>query len=440
VGSITYHDSTYTVKDLVNRYQEGALNLNPEFQRLSVWGEVDRRKLIESIVLGYPLPAIFVHKRTDNGRLVYSVIDGKQRIESILRFMGLIRGHRFSVKLRFSGDEGPELYDWRKIRRKRLQHHLDGYKLQVIEVDGDLADIATIFVRINSTGKPLTSAEKRHARYFKGSALLTEASRLAKRLERPLKQHRVISEAQVSRMLDIELMCELMLSTHQGSVINKKAALDKVMRSGDLTERQTKIASQRVYTAVKRTFSIFPNLRNTRFVKLPDFYSLVFAVATMDRNSLILTNLKRNRLADDLLAAFSVGVDHVRQQQREARGAEQEFEPYREYLLTVMEGSDKQENRQRRHDTLFSLFSTLFESRDSSRSFTPEQRRILWNSSSDRICTTPGCKKILSWEDFTIDHIRPWSKGGRSGLKNAAICCRSCNSRKGNRRLRNRAG
>jgi len=84
-------------------------------------------------------------------------------------------------------------------------------------------------VRINSTGKPLTSAEKRHARYYKGSIFLTEASRLAKRLEQPLKQHKILTEAQVSRMLDIELMCELMLSMNQGAVINKKAALDRVM-------------------------------------------------------------------------------------------------------------------------------------------------------------------------------------------------------------------
>jgi len=43
VGAISYHDSTYTIQDLVNRYKDRALNLDPEFQRLSVWGESDRR-------------------------------------------------------------------------------------------------------------------------------------------------------------------------------------------------------------------------------------------------------------------------------------------------------------------------------------------------------------------------------------------------------------
>lgn len=436
MGAISYHDSTYTIQDLVNRYEDRALNLDPEFQRLSVWGESDRKKLIESIVLGYPLPAIFVHKHHEDGRLVYSVIDGKQRIESIFRFMGLIRGQRFSVKLQFPGDERSDIYDWKKVVRKRRQHIIDGYKLQVIEVDGDLADIAAIFVRINSTGKPLTSAEKRHARYYKGSIFLSEASRLARRLEQPLKQHKILTEAQISRMLDIELMCELVLSVNQDAVINKKAALDRVMASGAMTERQTTVASRRVFTAVKRTLAMFPALRSTRFVKLPDFYSLVFAVAKFEREHLILTDRNRNRLAGDLLTAFSVGVDHVREQQRRARGAEPAYEPYREYLVTVMEGSDKQENRQRRHDILASLLSSLFEKRDDRRGFTPEQRRILWNTSAERTCGDPECGKVLTWEDFTIDHIRPWSKGGRSNLDNAALYCRSCNSRKGNRRFR----
>ncbi|MBC7816953.1 MAG: HNH endonuclease, partial [Planctomycetaceae bacterium] len=44
-----------------------------------------------------------------------------------------------------------------------------------------------------------------------------------------------------------------------------------------------------------------------------------------------------------------------------------------------------------------------------------------------------GCK--LSWDDFTIDHIKPHSKGGASRLENAALMCRHHNSAKGNRNV-----
>jgi hypothetical protein len=62
--------------------KHGNLNLDPGFQRQSVWNERDRAKLIESILRNYPLPAIFLYKRQEDGVLVYDVIDGKQRLES----------------------------------------------------------------------------------------------------------------------------------------------------------------------------------------------------------------------------------------------------------------------------------------------------------------------------------------------------------------------
>ncbi|MGD0778143.1 MAG: HNH endonuclease signature motif containing protein [Candidatus Solibacter sp.] len=39
----------------------------------------------------------------------------------------------------------------------------------------------------------------------------------------------------------------------------------------------------------------------------------------------------------------------------------------------------------------------------------------------------------LTWDNFTIDHIKPYSKGGRTELDNADLMCRSCNAAKGNR-------
>jgi 5-methylcytosine-specific restriction endonuclease McrA len=58
--------------------------------------------------------------------------------------------------------------------------------------------------------------------------------------------------------------------------------------------------------------------------------------------------------------------------------------------------------------------------------------RILWNTAANRVCSTCSCR--LTWEDFTIDHINPHSKGGRSLLENVALMCRKHNSKKGNKR------
>ena len=81
-----------TVQDIVNLYENGHLNLSPGFQRDSVWTERDRAKLVDSIMRNYPIPAIFLYRRSSDGEIIYDVIDGKQRIESILMLWVLLEG------------------------------------------------------------------------------------------------------------------------------------------------------------------------------------------------------------------------------------------------------------------------------------------------------------------------------------------------------------
>src|SRR5882762_4251774 len=90
--SISHRPENRTVTDIQNLFEDKLLNLEPGFQRQSVWSERDRAKLIDSILRNYPLPAIFFYRREEDGQLFYDVIDGKQRVESILMFMGKMRG------------------------------------------------------------------------------------------------------------------------------------------------------------------------------------------------------------------------------------------------------------------------------------------------------------------------------------------------------------
>ena len=136
-----------------------------------------------------------------------------------------------------------------------------------------------------------------------------------------------------------------------------------------------------------------------------------------------------------MLTVFSNRVDELREKQKKAQdiGAGQDL--YRQYMLTVLQGTDEVNQRRLRESILRGLLESLFLKKDAQRGFSEAQRRILWNTSADRRCPNPNknpkCTKRLTWEDFTIDHIDPYSKGGRSRLENAAIMCRSCNSSKG---------
>jgi uncharacterized protein with ParB-like and HNH nuclease domain len=105
-NGLTHKTTTKSVLDLANLYESDHLNLEPGFQRRSVWKERDRAKLIESILRNYPLPAIFLYRREEGGKLVYDVIDGKQRLESIFMFMGAMRG-RYEARAQLSDDGAP---------------------------------------------------------------------------------------------------------------------------------------------------------------------------------------------------------------------------------------------------------------------------------------------------------------------------------------------
>jgi hypothetical protein len=423
-------NGTKSIIDLVNLYDGGRLNLSPGFQRQSVWKDRDRAKLIDSILRRYPLPAIFLYRREDDGDLVYDVIDGKQRLESIFRFMRVLRPS-FSTRFRLSEDEEATDVDWPLLKRKGKKHLITGYELPVIEVDGELSDIIDVFVRINSTGKALTGQEKRHARYC-DSLFLKEASRLANRFEGFFLKHDILSTGQVSRMKHVELVCELMLSLAQGDVLNKKAALDRVMASHNFDGRQLGKAARLTTTTLNRIGRMFPHLRSSRLSQVTDFYSLAVLIGKFEQEGLILTDRRRNRLAWDLLGAFGSEVDTMRDLQRKAKSIPAGHDIYRDYLLTVSQMTDDVAQRRKREQILRSILESLFARKDAQRGFTAEQRRIIWNQSGQRKCTGCGCK--LTWEDFTVDHIDPHSRGGRSRLENAALMCVSCNSSKGNRR------
>lgn len=427
---ITYKTTTQSILDLKNLYDHGHLNLEPGFQRQSVWNERDRAKLIDSILRNYPLPAIFLYKREEKGNLVFDVIDGKQRLESIFMFIGSMRG-RFRTRTQLPGTDSVESIDWKQLRRNGYQHLITGYEIPVIEVDGEIGDIINVFVRINSTGKALTRQEQRHARYYR-SSFLKEASRLASRFQGYLLDNGIFSLGQLSRMKHVELMCELMLSMVQGDVLNKKTALDRVMATTSFDGRQLSKASRMVTTTLNRVRRMFPHLKTTRLRQVTDFYSLVVLIGRFEQEGLILTDRRLNRLAWDMLLVFVTRVDEVRELQRKAKGARQDQELYRDYLLTVSQMTDDVAQRRKREQILRGILGSLFARKDSHRGFTPEQRRIIWNTSANRVCAKCSCK--LSWEDFTIDHINPHSKGGRTQLINAALMCRKHNSKKGNHR------
>ncbi|HLH10998.1 MAG TPA: DUF262 domain-containing protein [Methylovirgula sp.] len=86
-----------TVGEIANMYANNELNIMPEFQRLFRWTPDRKSSFVESILIGIPIPPAFAYEN-ENG--TWELIDGLQRISTILEFMGLLRDPQTGEKKR----------------------------------------------------------------------------------------------------------------------------------------------------------------------------------------------------------------------------------------------------------------------------------------------------------------------------------------------------
>ncbi len=77
-----------SIGELISVYRDDELDIHPEFQRFYRWSDEQKSRLIESLLLGIPIPSIFVSQRDDG---VWDVIDGLQRLSTIFELVGQLK-------------------------------------------------------------------------------------------------------------------------------------------------------------------------------------------------------------------------------------------------------------------------------------------------------------------------------------------------------------
>lgn len=154
-----YHDNSNVGIDYTDLGD--ALILEPSFQREYVWNQPKKQQLIDSILLGIPIPT-FYFSIDKNGNLL--VVDGKQRINSILEFLkgklSLPSSYRF---LCLNKDSKDEVYF--KELESRVKRKFEDYPLTCYLVDSSVIPRFQneIFMRVNRGGERLTIQEIRNA-------------------------------------------------------------------------------------------------------------------------------------------------------------------------------------------------------------------------------------------------------------------------------------
>lgn len=153
---IRVHTKHFSLRNLVDMIAEGDLDLAPDFQRKVVWTDHQRCELIESLLLGIPLPNFYFNE-DPTGRL--QVVDGVQRLTTIYQFV-----HQKTLrlkKLRYLRDLDGQLFDSLSgLYRRRLQS--TQFVAQVIDPRTPYRVKFDIFRRINTGGTPLSAQEIRH--------------------------------------------------------------------------------------------------------------------------------------------------------------------------------------------------------------------------------------------------------------------------------------
>jgi hypothetical protein len=160
----------WTVETINNQLKKGNIQLNPKFQRRNAWNEEKKSKLIESLILGLPVPEIILAEVKDK-KGKYIIIDGKQRLLSIRNFLASNTDDKFSrFKLRklpvLEQLIGKSYSDFEKNNElQKFKEALDNQSIRTIIIKNWQKDsfLYTVFYRLNTGSLPLSPQELRQA-------------------------------------------------------------------------------------------------------------------------------------------------------------------------------------------------------------------------------------------------------------------------------------
>ncbi len=161
-----------SIGELVNLYKDRELDIHPEFQRFFRWSPNQKSRFIESLLLGIPIPSIFVYQRRDG---VWDVIDGLQRLSTVFEFMGELRdegGRIVEPSTLVATEYLPGLAGVRWGAWEDTDNHLSGEQqrlikraaidIKIVRRESDESTKFDLFERLNTGGSQLSDQEVRN--------------------------------------------------------------------------------------------------------------------------------------------------------------------------------------------------------------------------------------------------------------------------------------
>ena len=216
----------YRISDFVEWRKQKRLNLNPDFQRGSVWSPAARTFLIDTILRQLPVPKVYLRTRIDvtTKHTIREVVDGQQRMRAILDFAddGFVLSKR-------AGEFCGLKYSTMSVQQ---QERFLSYPIAVDQlVNATDTDVLEVFARLNSYTVTLNPPEKRHAR-FQGDfkwAVRAEAQKWKVLWE----TYEILTVRERVRMLDDSLTAEMFGVLLEGVSDGGQGKIDALYKNYD---------------------------------------------------------------------------------------------------------------------------------------------------------------------------------------------------------------
>jgi len=263
-----------TVADYCAAMDRREVTVNTTYQRSpKVWPSAARSFLIESIILGFPMPKVYLHSKTDlrTRRTSRDIIDGQQRSRAIHDFFH----DRFRLAPRLETEELAG-----KLYSELDAEHQGRFISYLISIDqftaADEAEVRQIFRRMNSYTVPLNPEELRHA-IFQGAFKWFIAAE-AEEHQTVIRQAGVLTEKAIFRMQDLKLLTEAVHAFDEGIKTTSKRSLESLYRRYD-----NNFPHERPYSAMLefafRTVAELEVVEGSNLARPYIFYSLLLALA-----------------------------------------------------------------------------------------------------------------------------------------------------------------
>ena len=271
---INVTQSPMTVADYCQAFADKKILVNRDYQRSwEVWPPVARSFLIESIILGFPVPKFYLHQVLDlrSRKTIKEIVDGQQRTAAIYEF--------FNGDIRLSGGLETQAIAGRTYDELDQEHQQAflSYSLAIdLFVGATEAEIREVFRRMNSYTVPLNPEEDRHATYqgeFKWYIY-----HLARSVESILGAAGVLMQRDFVRMQDAKLLTEITHAFHEGIKTTSKKHLRRIYDNLDKEFPEREDYRRRLLEAFGFLRQLEP-IHGGPLMKGYVVYSLILAIA-----------------------------------------------------------------------------------------------------------------------------------------------------------------